>query len=351
MDRTRGTLFFSILEVVRHRRPAYVLLENVGNFERHDAGKTWRVVRDSLRSLGYFVYGTEHLSTGGPGLISPHHLGYPHHRERFFAVASLSPLVDTPFPARKAQETSLSHVVLSRSELTPAEVRETRLTPRQRAVIELWGEFLQMVPSSLELPSFPLWLDELGASYPSSGRGPHAWSTDSLRRFTRSRSATLSRADLIERLPPYVRRVDVFPGWKTRFIEQNRIWWRSVRPFLSSAWIERMQDFPHSLRKFEWNVKHGERNIWKHVLQFRPSGLRVKRYDSVPALVSMTTTQIPILGPQRRFISRREGLRLLGLPDSLQLPETHASAFRALGNAVHVDVVRHIASRLGLSRS
>ena len=82
------------------------------------------------------------------------------------------------------------------------------------------------------------------------------------------------------------------------------------------------------------------------MLQFRPSGLRVKRYSSVPALVAMTTTQIPILGPKRRFISRTEGLRLQGFPDTHRLPESRVRAFAALGNAVHVKVAQTVASLL-----
>jgi DNA (cytosine-5)-methyltransferase 1 len=60
----------------------------------------------------------------------------------------------------------------------------------------------------------------------------------------------------------------------------------------------------------------------------------------------MTTTQIPILGPKRRHLTRREGLRLQGFPDHHQLPASREAAFRAVGNAVHVGVVRAIASSL-----
>ena len=37
-DETSGTLFHEILDILRRHRPSYVILENVGNFERHDEG-------------------------------------------------------------------------------------------------------------------------------------------------------------------------------------------------------------------------------------------------------------------------------------------------------------------------
>jgi DNA (cytosine-5)-methyltransferase 1 len=40
-DQTRGTVFHDVLDILERRKPSYVLLENVGNFERHDGGRTW----------------------------------------------------------------------------------------------------------------------------------------------------------------------------------------------------------------------------------------------------------------------------------------------------------------------
>src|SRR5947209_20091344 len=56
-DRTRGTLFHEIIEILRRHRPPYVIMENVGNFERHNNGQTWKTVRDSLIELDYDVRG------------------------------------------------------------------------------------------------------------------------------------------------------------------------------------------------------------------------------------------------------------------------------------------------------
>ena len=139
-DETRGTLFHEILEILERKKPKFVLLENVGNFGRHDNGRTWKIVKDRLTYLGYDVVGTEHITSaskndwrdmGGPagktvqqnlikvsdksrghGLISPHHFGFPHHRERFFVYATLGNLSDSPFPvAQHPAQTTLNDIV------------------------------------------------------------------------------------------------------------------------------------------------------------------------------------------------------------------------------------------------
>jgi len=199
----------------------------------------------------------------------------------------------------------------------------------------------------MPLPSFPIWGDEIRATYPFETKIPSTLSRRELRTHVRGSEDVIgkSKADLLEMLPSYAR-APVFPEWKKAFIRQNREWFERIGPFVADAWVTRLEAFPASLRKLEWNCKGEERDLWKHVLQFRPSGLRVKRICSSPALVAMTTTQTPILGPQRRFLTRIEGLRLQGFPDSHQLPMSRERAFAALGNAVHVDLVRYIVERV-----
>lgn len=343
-DRTRGTLFRDILDILRRHRPPYVLLENVGNFEHHNGGSTWRIVRKSLGELGYFVQATQHVASGGPGLLSPHHLGFPHTRERFFIVARRERGGD-PWPARRAHTSTLLDVLQSENELTEAEKVETNLTEQQVACIDLWNELHHALPPPAEFPSFPLWGDEIEAMYPYEDETPYYSSKARLAVcLGLSRSTRLDHDELVAQLPSYARdRTFYFPAWKTKFIRQNRQWFAAQRQYIGREWQERLHALPPSLRKLEWNCKGEDKNLWNHILQFRPSGLRVKRITSSPALVAMTTTQIPIVGPRRRFITRLEGLRLQGFPDGHRLPKSRAKAFHALGNAVHVDVVDAVA--------
>jgi DNA (cytosine-5)-methyltransferase 1 len=340
-DPSRGTLFHEIVRIARRHEPAYIVLENVGNFERHDGGRTWDVVRTELEQLGYSVRGTEHIGSGGHGLVSPHHFGHPHHRERFFIVAAQETLPDDPFPrGDRNSATSLTAIVSPSHELDDQDKRETQLTTQQVACIDHWNSFLQALPEEHYIPSFPIWGDEINATYPYENITPFY----SLLQLD---FCPAEIEEILSGLPRYARvRTLFFPDWKVQFIKNNREWLDAACKWLPAEWCEKLRTFPPSLRKLEWNCKGEERNLWNYVLQFRPSGLRAKRYSASPALVSMTTTQIPILGPQRRFLTRTEGLRLQGLPEVHRLPRSRANAFSALGNGVHVDVVKRIGDRL-----
>jgi DNA (cytosine-5)-methyltransferase 1 len=51
----RGQLFFRIIDILKVKKPRYVLLENVKNLRTHDKGRTFLRIKKELESLGYTV--------------------------------------------------------------------------------------------------------------------------------------------------------------------------------------------------------------------------------------------------------------------------------------------------------
>jgi DNA (cytosine-5)-methyltransferase 1 len=59
LDTTRGTLFFHIADILKDTKPKAFLLENVEGLFRHDKGKTFKIIIETLNELGYRVVGVD----------------------------------------------------------------------------------------------------------------------------------------------------------------------------------------------------------------------------------------------------------------------------------------------------
>lgn len=82
---TQGTLFFDVARIIDAKRPAIFVLENVKNLKSHDKGNTFRVIMQTLDSLGYEVADAETTGPGDPKIIDGKNF-LPQHRERIVLV-------------------------------------------------------------------------------------------------------------------------------------------------------------------------------------------------------------------------------------------------------------------------
>ena len=214
--------------------------------------------------------------------------------------------------------------------------------------LDTWQEFLQRYSEDERLPSFPIWSMEFEATYPYKKDSLYRVPLPKLRTKRGAFGRTLNtyyRRDILSRVPTYARAENNgFPSWKQAFIRQDRSLYKSHREWIDN-WLPRIMSFPPSLQKLEWNCRDEERDIWRYVIQFRASGVRVKRPNMAPSLVAMTTTQVPIIAWERRYMTARECARLQSMDDLAHLPPGGAG-FKALGNAVNVKVAYLILKNL-----
>lgn len=54
-EKGRGNLFFDVARIIEARKPTGFLLENVKNLKSHDDGRTFRIIEETLRKLGYHI--------------------------------------------------------------------------------------------------------------------------------------------------------------------------------------------------------------------------------------------------------------------------------------------------------
>jgi DNA (cytosine-5)-methyltransferase 1 len=74
---TRGTLFFEVERILRDKKPKAFFLENVRGLINHDNGRTFSIIKNKLKELGYDVHYQ---------IFNSIECGIPQNRERIFII-------------------------------------------------------------------------------------------------------------------------------------------------------------------------------------------------------------------------------------------------------------------------
>tara|TARA_A100001037_G_C15134801_1_gene630525 strand:+ start:1622 stop:2833 length:1212 start_codon:yes stop_codon:yes gene_type:complete len=294
---TRGTLFFDIERIIKKFKTKFIILENVRNLVSHDKGKTWKVIKNSLENLGY-------LMTETPLLVSPHHLGIPQLRERVFILGIHSSLeaINLNIDINKKGKNDFS--IYETGVLEDTNDDKYKISEYEEKALNIWDEFIQGVDD--KVIGFPIWTSEF--------------------------KKTTDISDL--------------PKWQKEFCEKNRNFYERNKSFIDK-WLKKyndLEDLKPTDRKFEWQCGNDCDSIWDTIIQFRPSGIRVKRPTTFPALVAMV--HVPIIGKLKRKMTPREAANLQSYPKDFKIHKNDKQAYKQFGNSVNVEVVRFLSKQL-----
>lgn len=300
-DETKGTLFFDIIRIVRHHKPKYLLLENVRNIASHDGGNTWRVIYHSLTDCGYDLLPE-------PIIFSPHYIGIPQHRERVYILCVRKDAGSIPpfhFNESRAKPCNIESVLQPDNEID--DLQKYQLSEDYVTLLNLWDEFIRNIKCD-RLPGFPIWSEMFKCK------------------------GELSKDD--------------FNEWTHGFLPKNAELYEANREFMDD-WLvraKRCRLFYGAKSKLEWQAG-SERDLWtNNFIQFRPSGIRIRRGTCFSALVAIG--QNPIVGNRRRVLTIRECARLQSFPDSFRPCPIDLQAYKQFGNSVNIEIIRLMAKYL-----
>lgn len=331
-DEKNGTFFDIIVDILREKKPRFFILENVRNLESHDELRTWRYIESQLMEIGYNI--SKHI-------LSPHQFNIPQHRERLFIIGSLDSIDNFQWPVKVPLTSNVSDFLLPPGQAT--------IDIKRRHAIQIWQEFVDALSTGNNIPGFPIWSMEFGATYPVDIPISEL-SNEDLDKYKGSYGKSLKGLSYEEKLlnlPTYAvnnKKRKTYPEWKIRWIQSNRELWKKNKISLKPV-VKKIMSLPvNSWKKFEWNCGDVERDLSKYVIQFRASGVRIKKADFFPSLVTVST-QIPIIGWQNRYITPLEGAKIQSFYP-MKLPDGLGTCFGALGNAVNVKLVEMIVNNL-----
>ena len=375
-----GTVFESLMELlVSLDSPAFIL-ENVENLAGKRHQDTFLEMKKMICNLGYDFAMIK---------ISPHEIGIPHNRKRWFIVG-----IKTE-NKKGVEDKSLEQMLINIARNPEIEslwsrkylggnFRSEPITEVEEEALNHWDDLLDWASEDPELqPPSPLWGMEVRHTY-EFNKLQVELSRNNNKPLTRKqllkclkgqarRYATkYTTLEIVQKyLPPYLQdahtRTEPYPDWKPKFAIRSRTYLRDMEKHLRSTgraeqwsdWKKKLGVLKATNQKLEWNVgtppsKDRETRLMRRQIQWRPSGIRISSGVKHPALVAIG--QVPAIGHRRTRPHWTVLARLQSIPSDYVPNPKHSKKRRdeirnlygqnpvkRLGNSVNVEVVTKIA--------
>ena len=290
----RGQLYEYILDIASIKKPSFMFLENVKHIKKIDNGKVFSHIVKRINEIGYFVSTIE---------LSPHQLGIPQQRERIVFICIRNDIYD----ADKSLDFEIPDKEIDVGKILEKNANEKyKISKDLENILDAWDEMINKF--------------EVGENL-----SPTILCNEFTKQYTKEEFSNLA-------------------NWKQDYITKNKPIYNKYKNEWDK-WLIKHKDIlgkKEIYAKLEWQTGKKKENdsIYNHFIQFRQSGIRVKKNKYFPTLVAIVQT--PIYAKEKRYITPRECARLQSFPDSFILHENDHTAYKQFGNAVNVDVVHFV---------
>lgn len=108
LEDTRGTLFYEYARIVKETKPKVFIYENVRGLTTHDKGKTWNIMQEVFKELGYKI---------SQDILNAEDYGIPQTRRRIFVVGirdDITTLKEFEFPQKNILKFYLPDILISK---------------------------------------------------------------------------------------------------------------------------------------------------------------------------------------------------------------------------------------------
>jgi DNA (cytosine-5)-methyltransferase 1 len=283
----RGLLFDEIIRIASYKKPKFMFLENVKHILKVSNGKVFDYIKEKLSSIDYNLQIFN---------LSPHKFNIPQQRERIFFICVRNDIytndIDLYF---KNKNMSINDIIdINNNE------DKYKISKEIEEVLDAWNEMIHIF--------------EVGEKI-----SPTILINDYYKNYDEETFKTLPKwkQDYMTKNKPLINK------YKNQFDE----WYAKHKDLLLKREI---------YGKLEWQTGIIKKNdsIYNYFIQFRQSGIRVKKSNYFPTLVAIVQT--PIYGKLKRYITPRECARLQSFPDDFILDANDSFAYKQLGNSVNV---------------
>ncbi len=349
-DELKGQLFFKIVEILQlHPECKFIILENVRNLA--DQERFWNTIQSELKALDFYI-------TEDAFIKSPTDFGFPQNRDRVYILGIKKSLRDDSKMGDCITESNLNLKQYEKKckigdafSILNSDIDNINnyiIPEKELNVLDAWENFRENIIPDKQIGT-PIWLDYFGIGIAEDQNDKFYLDMQYEKQYVKAKKKHKNDEKLKLLIDERGYIIEDTPAWKRNFIKKNREFYLQHNEQID-AWyaVYHAVLTTKGYRKFEWNCGPKYTSFKNCIIQFRQSGLRIKKSDFFPSLVAIVNT--PIIWDEVNNVYRRltvrEAANLQNFTQKYNFICDEKASYKQLGNSVNVRVIKIITEQL-----